>query len=231
MGSAREASPPAPRGQVSPFLVAHRAGNDIHDVRGMGESSVLLAEADLRLRRGRIEVRHLKAAWPLPLLWDRWRVAPSWRHRLSLRQLLDAAPPGLELMLDLKGRRRLLAERVRDELAHDVPGRRVTVCSRDWGLLETLGDLPVRRIHSVGSSRQLARLLERYQGSRLDGVSIHERLLDGHAVRALRELADVVMTWPVNAPERARELLRLGVDGLITDDPGAIAPCLAGTHA
>ncbi|MGH3143537.1 MAG: hypothetical protein ACRDO9_10460 [Gaiellales bacterium] len=31
------------------------------------------------------------------------------------------------------------------------------------------------------------------------------------------------MTWPVNRPERARELLRLGVDGLITDDLAAIS--------
>jgi len=226
MGPAGEASPRASRGKASPFLVAHRAGNDIHDVRSLRLATGSLVEADLRIRKGRIEVRHLKGAWPLPVLWDRWRLAPAWGHRLSLPALLAAAPHELELLLDLKGSRRRLAELVRDVLVPHLPARRVTVCARDWGLLDAFRDLPVRRVLSVGSTRQLERLLERYAGTRIDGVSIHERLLDAHAVRALRELADVVMTWPVNAPERARELLRLGVDGLITDDPRSIAPCL-----
>ena len=52
-----------------------------------------LVEADLHLRRGRIEVRHLKTLGPLPLLWDRWRLAPGWRPRLELGALLAAAGP------------------------------------------------------------------------------------------------------------------------------------------
>ena len=31
------------------------------------------------------------------------------------------------------------------------------------------------------------------------------------------------MTWPVNQPERARELIQLGVHGLITDDAAGIS--------
>ena len=40
-------------------------------------------------------------------------------------------------------------------------------------------------------------------------------------------MATVVMTWPVNDTLRATELIRIGVDGLITDHPEA----LAGLHA
>jgi glycerophosphoryl diester phosphodiesterase len=40
---------------------------------------------------------------------------------------------------------------------------------------------------------------------------------------SLRGMADLVMTWPVNRPERARALLGLGVDGLITDDPASLS--------
>lgn len=228
MGSAGEASPRATRGSTSPFLVAHRAGNDPRDARIARLPAGSLVEADLRLRRNTIEVRHLKAAWPLPVLWDRWRVAAAWRHRLTLRELLDAAPSELELVLDLKGHRSRLATLVRETIAPRLDHRAVTVCARHWSMLEHFDDLPVRRVHSVGSSRQLARVLDRAAHQRVEAVSIHERLLDTQVTRALRERVDVVMTWPVNAPERARELLRLGVDGLITDVPETIAPCLAG---
>ena len=125
-------------------------------------------------------------------------------------------------MLDLKGRRMQLSENVLDALAPYLGRRRFTVCARHWRLLEPFAHTSARRVHSVGNARQLRRLLRR-GGARIDGVSIHERLLDTETVTQLRQIAGVVMTWPVNRPERARELLRLGVDGLITDDAATIA--------
>jgi glycerophosphoryl diester phosphodiesterase len=38
-------------------------------------------------------------------------------------------------------------------------------------------------------------------------------------VRQLSGLAELILTWPVNRVDRAAELVRFGVDGLITDDP------------
>ncbi len=73
-------------------------------------------------------------------------------------------------------------------------------------------------MHSVGSARQLQRLLGRIGEGQLEGISVHQRLLNAQSVAALRAVADLIMTWPVNHPDRAEELLRLGVDGLITDD-------------
>jgi glycerophosphoryl diester phosphodiesterase len=126
-------------------------------------------------------------------------------------------------VLDLKGRRFRLAELVLECLQPYLGSRRFTVCARDWRLLKPFADVPVRRVHSVRSMRQLRRFLRQPGGRRVDGVSIHERLLDGGTVASLRAVADMIMTWPVNRPERARELLRLGVDGLITDDLAAIS--------
>ena len=83
-------------------------------------------------------------------------------------------------------------------------------------------------MHSVGSARQLQRLRRQAAGSRIDGISIHERLLDSRTVRELGELAELVMTWPVNTRERAHELIACGVDGLITDRPALLLP-LAGS--
>ncbi len=126
-------------------------------------------------------------------------------------------------MLDLKGPRKRLAELVLRELEPYLPERRFTVCSRWWRLLEPFAGTPVRRVYSIGSARQLRSALRRFADQALEGVSIHERLADRETITALRDIADVVMAWPVNESARARSLLRLGVEGLITDDAAALA--------
>src|SRR5689334_23993901 len=114
-----------------PFLVAHRAGNDLALLRRAERVRPRLIEADVHLYRGRLEVRHLKTLGPLPVLWDRWYLA--WRRtaRLELPELLVSAAPDTALMLDLKGRDPELSRRI---LA--VLERPVSVCSRHWPLLE-----------------------------------------------------------------------------------------------
>jgi glycerophosphoryl diester phosphodiesterase len=206
-----------------PFLVAHRAGNRLVDLRAAERLRPALVEADVRLYRGRLEVRHLKTLGPLPILWDRWQLVAPWRARLQLRELLEATSPETELVLDLKGRSPRLATRVLAAIEPHLGSRRFIICARRWSMLDAFTGRPVRRVHSVGSARQLRRLLARFAGDRLDGVSIHERLLDAESVSSLRAVAEIVMTWPVNRPERARELIGLGVHGLITDDADGIA--------
>ena len=179
-----------------------------------------LVEADVRLWRGRLEVRHLKTAGPLPILWDRWRLANPFAARLELRDLLLGAQPDTELLLDLKGRNRRLAELVLDALPS---GRRVTVCARNAKLLEPFaGRGDVRLFQSVGSRRQLRAFLGRIDALALDGVSVHERLLDERVAAELRRRSSVVMSWPVNTLQRAHELALLGVQGLISDHPSAL---------
>jgi hypothetical protein len=211
----------------TPFVVAHRAGNDLGILRRAEALTPRLVEADLHLRRGRVEVRHLKTMGPLPLLWDRWRLAPGWTPRLQLEALLAAASPGTELMLDLKGRDVRLSRRVAEALARPRPSR-VTVCSRNWALLEPLRDVPgVRLVHSVGSRRQLRALRRRFAGRRLAGVSIHRELLDPATVADLRRRAELVITWPVSTLDEARALGGWGVDGIITERFDSLAPALA----
>jgi glycerophosphoryl diester phosphodiesterase len=168
-------------------------------------------------------VRHLKTVGPVPILWDRWELAAPWRPRLELGDLLAATAPETELLLDLKGRRIEVAEAVRSTISPFLGARRFTVCARSWRLLAAFAGLPVRCVHSVGSERQLRRLLGGIGEGRLEGIAIHQSLLDRENVAALRAVADLIMTWPVNQPERARELLRLGVNGLITDNADRLA--------
>lgn len=209
-----------------PYLVAHRAGND---PARLGLAPGVVVEADLHLHAGRVEVRHLKSAWPLPVLWDGRRVVGAWRPRPLLEALLDAVPAETELMLDLKGPWRRLAQLVHAQIAPSAAARRFTVCARWWPLLETFADLPVRRVHSVGSPRQLERFLRRTAGGQVEAVVVPEELLDRRSMAMLERVAGEVLTWPVNEPSRARELIGLGVRGLISDRPELILPCLGGT--
>jgi glycerophosphoryl diester phosphodiesterase len=198
----------------APFIVAHRAGNDLDALAAARGLRVPLIEADLHLFAGRVEVRHLKTVGPLPILWDRWTLASPWAPRLLLDALLEAAGPA-ELMLDLKGRNAHLPVRVADAIADRDHAAPITVCARRWTLLEPLDGLDgVRVVHSVGNARQLAALRRRDEP--LAGVSIHRRLLDPPTVRELRERADLVLSWPVDTAAQARQLAAWGVHGLIT---------------
>jgi glycerophosphoryl diester phosphodiesterase len=205
---------------AGPYVVAHRAGNDLERLRRAEAVGAWLVEADVHLHRGRLEVRHLKTAGPL--LWDRWYLAPPDTPRLELATLLAAA--GAPLMLDLKGRDPLLPHRLAAELERVPPRVPVTVCSRSWRLLGPLRERPgVRIVHSVGSRRQLRALRRRFAGRRLGGVSIHRRLLDAATVVDLRTRAELLLTWPVADIEDARRLAGWGVDGVITERYEALA--------
>ncbi len=206
------------RRQGSPFFVAHRAGNNLAQLRTAERLGLDLVEADVHLFRGRLEVRHLKTVGPVPILWDRWALASPLTPRLELHELIAATAQSTELMLDLKGRSGRLADRVREAMLPHLGTRRFTVCARAWHLLELFQPLEgVRTIHSVGNGRQLRELLRRHADGGLEGVSVHERLLDADTLAQLHRAAGIVMTWPANAAARARELLALGVDGLISD--------------
>ncbi len=167
---------------------------------------------------------------PVPLLWDRWQLAPGWRPRLQLEALLAAAAPDTELMLDLKGRGTGLSRRVAEALA--ARPARVTVCARNWALLEPLRDVPgLRLVHSVGSRRQLRALRRRFAGRRLSGVSIHRDLLDPATVADLRRRAELVITWPVSTVDEANALGEWGVDGVISERFDSLLPALGESAA
>ena len=202
------------------FVVAHRAGNDLKRLHEAEELGVALVEADVRLWRGRLEVRHLKTIGPLPILWDRWRLANPFSPRLELRDLLAGAHSKTELLLDLKGCNPRLAGLVLEALPS---GRPVTICARSRRLLEPFaGREDVRLFQSVGSRRQLRALLRKVDGLVLDGVSIHERLLDERVVSELCRRSSTLISWPVNNLQRAHELALLGVHGLISDHPSVL---------
>jgi glycerophosphoryl diester phosphodiesterase len=62
----------------------------------------------------------------------------------------------------------------------------------------------------------------------LDCATIHPgfRKLTQAQVRAAKDAGYPVLVWTVNEAPKAKELLRWGVDALITDAPGAIGAAI-----
>lgn len=209
------------RRQVSaaePLTVAHRAGNGILTLQAACAAGVDLIEADVRYRRGRLEVRHLKTMGPVPLLWDRWALTPSWTPQFLLQDLLAATPIGCELMLDVKGGGEHFPREIVRVVRELMPNREYSVCSQFWGLLEAFHEDPhARIIHSIGSTAMLRNVLPRLEGHRSDAVSIHMKLLTPAIVEDLLRRVSLIMTWPVNREPDLRRLQSWGVNGFISD--------------
>jgi len=215
---------------VTVLAIAHRAGNSLAGLHEANTLGVDVIECDVHEHRGRLEVRHLKTAGPLPFLWARWELASASAPRLGLRELLEADRHGTTFMLDLKGRHTRAARsaaRLLHELGHDRP---LLVCGRHWPSVELLTGLPyVRPVLSARTRAELARLRTRVAtGDRVHGVSVHRSLLDESVVAELRTHVEVVMTWPVNDTATLEGVLAIGVNGIISDEPDLLAELVAG---
>ncbi|MCW2839561.1 MAG: glycerophosphodiester phosphodiesterase [Aeromicrobium sp.] len=212
---------------MSVIAIAHRAGNSLAGLHAANALGVDVIECDVHHHRGRLEVRHLKTAGPLPFLWDRWELVPASAPRLGLQELLAADRHGTTFMLDLKGRGTEVGAAVA-RLFHDGGHRRpVVVCGRSWADVEALAALDhVRPVLSARRPRELAALGDRLARGAFHGVSVHRSLLDAAVVERLRRHVDVVMTWPVNDVASLDGLTRIGVNGIISDEPGVLAEIL-----
>ncbi|MCW2770101.1 MAG: hypothetical protein JWR27_1534 [Aeromicrobium sp.] len=205
---------------MSTIAIAHRAGNSL---AGLHEANVLgvdVIECDIHHHRGRLEVRHLKTAGPLPFLWDRWELAPASAPRLGLQELLEADRHGATFMLDLKGWGTgvgAAVARLLHESGHDRP---VMVCGRHWPAVEALARLDhVRPVLSARRPRELAALWHELLRRQVHGVSVHRSLLDTEVVSRLRRHVGIVMSWPINDVSSMDRMVDIGVEGIISDEP------------
>lgn len=209
---------------MSVLAIAHRAGNSLAGLHAANELGVDVIECDVHEHRGRLEVRHLKTAGPLPLLWDRWELAPASAPRLGLDELMRADEHGTTFMLDLKGRRTAAARSVARFLHHGGHHAPVLVCGRWWPSVETVAELPfVRPVLSARTRGELTRLRRRLEvGPPVHGVSVHRTLLDSQVVAELHRYVGLVMTWPVNTSRALETALSMGVTGIISDEAAVL---------
>ena len=200
------------------LAVAHRAGNNLADLRAALAAGVDLVEADVHLYRDALEVRHCKAIGP-HLYWEPWSDLDR-RRDLIVPELCDvlavAAGDG-RLMFDLKGPSLAVAPRVAETLRTRTPGVPVAVCTKQWRMLDAFaGDPNVRRVLSASDPLQLARLCARLRRERVHGVSVRLRLLTAPVVAELRRSTDLVLAWPVDSEAALARARQAGVTGVIS---------------
>lgn len=199
------------------LAVAHRAGNDLATLAAARSARVDVVEADVHLRRGRLEVRHAKSLGPLPRLWERWELLPDPAEPMLLEHLLRATGDQL-LLLDLKGVGGVGSAVAR--VLGQAP-RPVLVCARWWPGLRPLAAIDgVRVVLSVRGRVELAGLHRRLRrGEAPYGVSVHRSLLSAALVGRLHEQVAFVTTWPVEDLPALAEVLATGVSAVTSSDP------------
>lgn len=152
-----------------------------------------------------------------------------------------AAFPAVPFNLDLKSARAgaaaLLLTTIREARAED----RVLVTSFDDDVLRRVRDLGYPGPTGIGARGVLAvlgapmALLRRKPpaGTALQVPDRHRGLDLGspRVVARCHALGLRLDYWVVNDPARARELLALGADGIVTDDPAALAPVIRSVRA
>lgn len=211
------------------LAVAHRAGNNLADLRAALDAGVDLVETDVHQFRGRLEVRHLKSLGPA-LLWDRWELARRRGLVLpSLGDVIEALGGDPRLMLDLKGVHRRLAPGVAATLRRSAPDSPIAVCTQHWWMFRAFAEYPhLRLVWSAGSRRGLRRLRRCLADRPVYGVSVHRRLLTPAIVSELLRGAENVLTWPVDTPADLAEARQLGVSGVISKDLTLLREVVAG---
>jgi glycerophosphoryl diester phosphodiesterase len=173
------------------------------------------------LYRSRIEVRHLKTMRRIPLLWDRWKLAPGWTARLRLEALLRAAWQGSRIYLDLKGTTPGLPAAAMAMMRELAPGRPYAVSSPNWGFLEPFSDArdaEVRVIYTAGDQQMLRGVTGPLRDHPGSSVAVHRALVNPASVERLREVADTVFCWTLNDEATLRHALDCGVRGVISDN-------------
>ena len=203
-----------------PFSSAHRAGNTRAQALKAIEAGADLLETDIWLHKGQLELRHKETLGPIPILWEKWAIAPGWTPRYTLRELLRDVPKDILLFLDFKGTEMDLGPEVLKELQRSAPNRVVAICGRNYPQLQTIANEPnILCFYSVGDPEEWPIAQELIAASEHPALSINASLATPERMAWINALGGVVVCWDVQTVERMHELRALGVDGFTTDNP------------
>jgi glycerophosphoryl diester phosphodiesterase len=79
---------------------------------------------------------------------------------------------------------------------------------------------PLALLGAVEYRRRLAkRVVARLRGGEIDAVMAHFAVVDRRLVRVVTDAGGEVYVWTVDDPKRIAKLERLGVTGIISNDP------------
>lgn len=214
-------TPPSPTTHAV-LRIAHRAGNERGAVASALAAGVDWIEADIWYAQGRLQARHERALWRLPVLYDKWsvRLRPRLLGLADLLRLTDEH--GTHIFVDVKGLHPRLPAAIARTVRDAGALGRVAVCGQYWPVLDAIGReepaIPV--YHSIGRPEQMA-LYRQQPAASTDtcaaGLSVARSLLTTDDVHALHARGLRIVAWTVNNADEAAKLARWGVDGITSD--------------
>ena len=193
------------------FVIAHNAGDDAETAQAALEHSADAVEIDVIMVAGQLYAAHstppkLISAWLFrgPRLEDAWEiVARADAVALDLKDDSRAYEDALVMFLDAR------------------PHEQVVLSSRSIeSLIRLKKRLPNAHMYlSVPNREAFDRLVAQHElAPQLDGVSMHHGFVDSEVISVLAARDQRIIVWTVNDLSRVNELVRLGVDGITTDN-------------
>lgn len=203
------------------FGVAHNSGGSIEATLEARINGADLIEVDVVVIDGVLYSAHTT---PLPFLGQRWFRGPR------LDRVWAASFGADAVMLDLKDSSPHYVQLVGDFLEARPPTRQVIVSSRSPWVLQLLRVRAPEAILLLSVPHDAA--LRAMQNNEplletIDGITVRHTALDADHAAWLADQGLLVFAWTVEDLERVNELMRLGVDG-ITSDNLAIVNLFAG---
>lgn len=198
------------------FGVGHNSGGTVAATLQARHAGTDVIEIDVASLDGELVSAHFP---PLPLVGRRVFRGPT------LRDVWTAAAVEV-IKLDLKETSSPFRRLVCSFLAANGDGRQVIVASRDAETLDALEACAPASFTflSVSTGQHVDRLLaDPDLAARLDGVTIRETLIDPDRASRLASAGLYAIAWTVNDLTRVNELVRLGVDGITTDNLAIMA--------
>jgi glycerophosphoryl diester phosphodiesterase len=221
----RGASGRAPENTMAAFLAAETDGADgIELDLHLSRDGVPMVIHDERLERttnGTGLVAHRSLVELQRLDAGAWYGPTFAGERLpTLADVLAWASDRLRLNLEVKT---AAAGRAVHSALADFPRCRVLISSFEHRMLTALRDLdPALPLGFLSDARFWRRGLARAAAARAESFHPRQDLISRQLVEACHRQGITVFPWTIDAPDRAATLLRLGVDGLFTNDPAGM---------
>lgn len=248
---AQEGSPPASN------LIAHRGAaedapeNTLPAIDTAWKYGADAVEIDVRMSKdGRVVVIHdsstarttgrkLKVAQvPYDSLAEldagRWFAEDFKGTRIPLLdEILDRTPPDKELLIEVKSGPRTIdaIEKVLSD-REAIPAFSIISFQRKV-LLRSKELFPrIPAYWNLARVGRLERCIRKAKEGGVNGLNLyHQVVRDASTVKRIKGADLQLLCWTINDTERARSLLEMGVDGIVTDRVGAMKEVLRGRGA
>ena len=172
---------------------------------------------------GALVVHHDFELGPKPIsqctLAEAKRLAKRLRqiHLPTLDEVLEAVPKTVGLGIDAKAP--YLARALVSVLANHRATDRALCCSLHFPTLQTLASLRPRIKTGILTSSRLLDPAGEIRRARAQAIFQEYSLADRRYVREVHKAGYQFFVWTVNAERDLRRMLKLGVDGIVTDFP------------